>query len=175
MRRTSFAEWPCSIARSVDLLGDWWTPLVLREAFYGTRRFDDFERVLGIGRNVLTQRLGRLVEEGVLEKVPYQQRPVRHEYLLTEKGTDLFPVLAALTAWGDRWLAPAGPPVVLHHRACDHDTRAVVVCEHCLAPLTLDDVTATPGPGLPEKHRAAALATGRLAPPGGGDSRHAEP
>ena len=75
MKRTPFADWPCSIARSVDLLGDWWTPLVLREAFYGARRFDDIQRNLRIGRNILTQRLKRLVEEGMMERVPYQERP----------------------------------------------------------------------------------------------------
>ncbi|MFC7648785.1 winged helix-turn-helix transcriptional regulator [Streptosporangium lutulentum] len=106
MKRTPFAEWPCSIARSVDLLGDWWTPLVLREAFYGTRRFDDIQRNLRIGRNILTQRLKRLVEEGMLERVPYQERPKRYEYVLTEKGRDFFPVLAAMMRWGDKWLSP---------------------------------------------------------------------
>lgn len=163
VKRTSFASWPCSIARAVDLLGDWWTPLVLREAFYGTKRFDEFEQVLGIGRNVLTQRLNRLVDEGVLERVPYQERPVRHEYVLTAKGRDLFPVLAAIHRWGDRWLADeAGPPVVLHHTACDHDTHAEVVCAHCREPLAIEDITPRLGPGYPDRHREAAFATGRF-------------
>lgn len=166
MKRTSFATSPCSVARTVDLLGDWWTPLVLREAFYGTKRFDDFERVLGLGRNVLTQRLGTLVDAGVLERVPYQDRPPRYEYLLTDKGRDLFGVLVAIMAWGDRWLAPsAGPPVVLHHDACDHDTSAVVVCQHCGRPLRSGDVTVGLGPGFPREHRNAALATGRFSAP----------
>jgi DNA-binding HxlR family transcriptional regulator len=164
VKRTGFANWPCSIARTVDLLGDWWTPLVLREAFYGTTRFDGFERTLRIGRNVLTQRLNRLVDEGVLERVPYQQRPVRYDYLLTEKGRELFPIIAAINRWGDRWLAPdAGPPVVLHHTSCDQDTAAAVVCEHCREPLTVDAITVHLGPGFPERHREAALATGRFA------------
>src|ERR1700682_4106352 len=85
MKRTSFARWPCSIARTVDLLGDWWTPLVLRECYLGTRRFEDFQRNLSIGRNVLTQRLNRLVDEALLERVPYQQGPVRNHYVLTPK------------------------------------------------------------------------------------------
>lgn len=163
MKRTPFSSWPCSIARTVDLLGDWWTPLVLREAFYGTKRFDGFERTLGIGRNVLTQRLNRLVDEGVLDRVPYQERPVRHEYVLTEKGRELFSILAAINAWGDRWLAPeAGPPVVLRHESCGHDTRAEVVCAHCREPLRIDDMTVHLGPGFPARHREAALATGRF-------------
>src|SRR3712207_9474368 len=104
MKRTEFASWPCSVARTVDLLGDWWTPLVLREAFLGVRRFDDMPRELGIGRNVLTQRLKRLVEEGLLERVRYQEKPDRYGYHLTEKGRDFSPVLGALSCWGDRRL-----------------------------------------------------------------------
>jgi DNA-binding HxlR family transcriptional regulator len=150
MKRTAFADWPCSLARSVDLLGDWWTPLVLREAFYGVRRFDDFQRRLGIGRNILTQRLNRLVAEGMFERQPYQDRPLRHEYVLTEKGRDFFPVVAAIVRWGDRWLAgDEGPPLVLHHTACDHDTQAEVVCSHCGEPLELREIRARPGPGFP--------------------------
>lgn len=166
MKRTTFANWPCSVARTVDLMGDWWTPLVLREALYGTTRFDDFERVLGLSRNVLTQRLTRLVEEGLLSRVPYQERPVRYEYLLTDKGRDFFPVMAAMMAWGDRWLAPeAGPPVVLHHDACNHHTTAEVVCAHCREPLHHNDVSAELGAGFPERLRKAALATGHFTDP----------
>ena len=157
MRRTGFADWPCSLARSVDLLGDWWTPLGLRDACYGVRRFEDFQRSLGIGRNILTQRLSRLVDEGMLERRPYQDRPVRHEYVLTDKGRDFFPVVAAIVRWGDRWLAgDEGPPVTLHHVPCDHDMHAEVVCSHCREPLALRDVTARlepaaqrPRPGPP--------------------------
>ncbi|MCU0271310.1 MAG: helix-turn-helix transcriptional regulator [Acidimicrobiales bacterium] len=142
MRRTSFAQWPCSVARTTDLLGDWWTPLVLRDACYGVRRFEDFQRRLGISRNILTERLNRLVDEGMLERVPYREHPLRHEYRLTDKGRDFFPVLAAMMRWGDRWLAPDGPPVVLHHTTCDHDIDTEVVCGHCGEPLRLSDVTA---------------------------------
>ncbi|MGW7427657.1 winged helix-turn-helix transcriptional regulator [Streptomyces sp. NPDC054813] len=88
MRRTSFAQWPCSIARTMDLLGDWWTPLVLREAFYGIRRFDAFQESLGIARNTLTDRLRRLVEEGLLEKRPYQTEPVREGARLLRCAAD---------------------------------------------------------------------------------------
>jgi len=140
VKRTSFAGWQCSVARAVDLLGDWWTPLVLRDAMYGIRRFDDFERSLGLSRNVLSQRLGRLVDEGMLAKVAYQERPIRYEYRLTDKGRDFFGVLAALMAWGDRWLAPDGPPITLHHTTCGHPTTAVVTCSECGEPLALRDV-----------------------------------
>jgi DNA-binding HxlR family transcriptional regulator len=150
MKRTTFADWPCSVARTVDLIGDWWTPLVLREAFWGVRRFDVFQRNLGIGRNILTQRLTRLVDEGMLERRPYQDHPPRHEYVLTEKGRDFFPVIAALMRWGDRWLAgDDGPPVVLRHTACDHDTEGEVVCSHCREPLALREVRGRWGPGAP--------------------------
>ncbi len=150
MKRTPFADWPCSVARSVDLLGDWWTPLVLRECYYGVRRFDDFQRSLGIGRNILTQRLNRLVDEGLLQRRPYHDRPVRHEYVLTAKGRDFFPVISAMARWGDRWLAgDDGPPVVLHHTTCDHDMHAEVVCSQCGEPIELRDVTAGLGPGYP--------------------------
>lgn len=103
MRRTRFDEWDCPIARVSDLLGDWWTPLVLRECFYGRRRFDEFVDALGIPRPVLTQRLNRLVEEGVLTKVPYEERPPRYEYRLTDKGRAAWDVLAAMWRWGMDW------------------------------------------------------------------------
>ncbi|MFI0454203.1 winged helix-turn-helix transcriptional regulator [Actinomadura sp. 6N118] len=152
MRRTSFANWPCSIARTIDLLGDWWTPLVLRESSYGVRRFDDFQQSLGIARNTLSDRLKRLVEEGLLEKRVYETQPIRHEYVLTESGRDFFKVLAAMNAWGDRWLATEnGPPVVLHHTRCGHDSSPEVICSHCREPLDLDDITSRPGPGYPAR------------------------
>ncbi len=106
VRRTRFHRWPCSVARTVDLLGDWWTPLVLREAFYGVRRFDDFVGSLGIGRNVLAERLRRLVKEGLLDKVRYQQHPPRNEYRLTKKGLALFGVIAAMMRWGETGCFP---------------------------------------------------------------------
>ena len=140
MKRTEFASWPCSIARSVDLLGDWWTPLVLREAFLGVRRFDDMQRSLGIGRNVLTQRLKRLVEEGMLDRVRYQEKPDRYEYVLTEKGRDFYPVLAAMMAWGDRWLSRGRPPIQLTHDACGKDFTPTVICDRCRKPVTASNM-----------------------------------
>ncbi|MEU8587720.1 helix-turn-helix domain-containing protein [Streptomyces sp. NPDC048664] len=152
MRRTSFANWPCSVARTMDLLGDGWSPLVLREAFYGIRRFDDFQQELGIARNTLAERLRRLVEAGLLEKQMYETQPVRHEYVLTESGRDFYDVLLAMTRWGDRWLASdEGPPVIAHHETCGHDTHAEVVCSHCKGPLAWESVTPRPGPGYPSR------------------------
>ncbi|OIJ64347.1 winged helix-turn-helix transcriptional regulator [Streptomyces mangrovisoli] len=152
MRRTTFENWPCSVARSMDLLGDRWTPLVLREAFYGIRRFDEFQQQLGIARNTLAERLGRLVEGGLLEKRVYETQPLRHEYVLTESGRDFYPVILAISAWGDRWLAgEAGVPVAARHEPCGHDAQAEVVCSHCKAPLVWEEVTPRPGPGYPER------------------------
>lgn len=152
MKRTSFANWPCSIARTMDLLGDWWTPLVLREAFYGIRRFDEFQQELGIARNTLTDRLRRLVDEGLMEKQLYQTEPRRYDYVLTKKGRDFFGVVAAMSAWGDRWLAGEdGAPIVFHHNACGHDTHAEVVCAECREPLRSEDTSMRMGPGYPER------------------------
>jgi DNA-binding HxlR family transcriptional regulator len=152
MRRTRFSDWHCSIARTVDLTGDWWTPLVMREAFYGARRFEEFQRHLGLSRNVLSQRLERLVEEGMLERVPYQDRPLRHEYRLTEKGRDFFTVLAAMIRWGDRWLAgDDGPPIELRDRESGEQVAVEVVDSKTGRPLDIRRVMATPGPGLPKK------------------------
>jgi DNA-binding HxlR family transcriptional regulator len=141
MRRTSFADSECPIARTVDLIGDWWTPLVLREAFYGLRRFDDMQRALGIGRNVLTERLRRLVEEGLLARSKYQDHPERFEYHLTEKGQDLLPVLAAMIQWGDTWLRSRGDrSIVLRHRTCGRRMHVTAVCDQCREPLAARDV-----------------------------------
>jgi DNA-binding HxlR family transcriptional regulator len=150
MKRTDTSEWPCTIARSVDVLGDHWNLLIIRQACLGTRRFDDFQAALGTGRNILSRRLGRLVDEGLLTRVEYQHKPLRHEYRLTPKGRDVYPILAAMAAWGDRWLTgPEGTPLILHHTYCDHDMHAVVVCSECEQPLDVRQVRAAPGPGFP--------------------------
>ncbi|MFE2101212.1 winged helix-turn-helix transcriptional regulator [Streptomyces sp. NPDC059468] len=152
--RPSFADWPCSVARTVDIIGDAWTSLILREAFYGSCRFDEFQQQLGIARNTLTDRLRRLVDEGLMERRLYESEPPRHEYRLTEKGRDFFPVLAALTRWGDRWLAgEEGVPVTLHHEACDQDAHAEVVCSSCGEPMRSEDTSVRMGPGYPERLR----------------------
>jgi DNA-binding HxlR family transcriptional regulator len=139
------------VARVVDLLGDWWTPLVLRECFYGVRRFADFEARLGIGKNILTQRLSRLVKDGLLDKTPYQERPVRYEYRLTPMGRDFFPVIGALLRWGDDWLAePEGPAMVLLDKSTGQPIRPIVVDENTGQKLDARNVYPTPGPGLPQ-------------------------
>ena len=151
MRRTSFAEMECSVARTLEVVGEWWTMLVIREAFSGVRRFDDFQGRLGIARNVLAARLQSLVDHGVLERRQYQDRPPRCEYRLTEKGRDLYPVLIAMLTWGDKWTAgEAGPPLKLTHE-CGHDPEAILVCSHCGVKLDARQVRA-------ERVRSAATA-----------------
>ena len=137
----------CSIARTLELVGERWTMLVLREAFFGRRRFDEYAERLGMARNVLSARLAHLVEEGVLEKVRYQDRPERFEYRLTDKGRDLWPVLSALRDYGDRHYAPDGPPVLVTHRGCGGELDDRRICRRCGAALELADVEARPGPG----------------------------
>src|SRR5688500_13683640 len=112
MRRTSFESMNCSIARSLEIVGDWWTLLVVRDALLGIRRFEHFQARLGIARNILTARLKGLVDRGILERHAYQERPRRFEYRLTKKGLDLFPVIIALKEWGDRWESERGPPTL---------------------------------------------------------------
>ncbi len=127
----------CSIAATVSIVGDRWTLLILRDAFRGIRRFDELQRDLGIARNLLTDRLARLVEHGVLEKVPYQDKPVRYEYRLTEKGIELSPPLVALMHWGDRWMVgDSQPPVVLVHDACGTPVRQEFFCDSCDTDVT---------------------------------------
>ncbi len=138
----------CSVARSLEVLGDRWTLLVIRDAFLGVRRFDDFQRSLGVARNVLADRLARLVEEGILERRRYQERPERFEYRMTAKGVDLLPVTMSLMKWGDRYYAPPeGPPRVVRHRGCGGEVSIHMTCERCGAQLRAGDVRAEPGPG----------------------------
>lgn len=148
MKRSSFANMNCSVARTLEVIGEWWTLLILRDACLGVRRFDDFQRDLGIARNILTDRLNTLVGHGVLERRRYQEHPDRFEYRLTDKGRDLVPVLVSLVRWGDRWTAgEAGPPLLLEHRACGHDVTPVLVCPHCREEVTAQTMRPHPGPG----------------------------
>ncbi|BCJ27347.1 winged helix-turn-helix transcriptional regulator [Actinocatenispora sera] len=146
MRQTSFAEMHCSLARSLEVVGDWWTPLILRDVYLGIDRFADLAEDLGISRNLLTERLNGLVDDGVLRRERYRQRPPRDRYVLTESGRQLIPILVALTAWGDRWQPPdGGPPIRFEHR--DHDAVPVVACGACGDAIVADELTARPGPG----------------------------
>jgi DNA-binding HxlR family transcriptional regulator len=130
VRRTRFDDWPCPIARVTDLVGDWWTPLVMRQAFYGSRRFDEFVDALGIPRPVLSKRLARLTEEGLLEKRQYEDRPPRYEYRLTDKGRAFWDVLAAMWRFGMDWQwADDDPPFVLRDRETGGEVHPVVVDE----------------------------------------------
>jgi DNA-binding HxlR family transcriptional regulator len=138
----------CSIARALEMVGDRWTMLVIREAFMGTRRFDDYQRNLGCARNVLTDRLNRLVKVGILRKEPYQERPARHEYRLTRQGVELWPAMMSLKAWGDKHLAPDGPPVLVLHQDCGGELDERLHCSRCGAELGPSDVYVEPGPGL---------------------------
>ncbi|GAA2071845.1 winged helix-turn-helix transcriptional regulator [Actinomadura alba] len=148
MTRTPLADVACSIARATDLFGDAWTALIMRDVLAGVTRFDDLVHDLGISRKVLAARLARLVEEDVLVRERYRERPAREHYRATEKGKDLFPVLLALMNWGDRWCAgQAGPPATVRHLDCGRDTTAVPACAHCGEPLTIDNTTQLPGPG----------------------------
>jgi DNA-binding HxlR family transcriptional regulator len=138
----------CSIARALEIVGERWSLLILRSVLLGVHRFDDLLDALGITRSVLTARLQRLVAEGVLERVPYQQRPLRHEYRATAKGRELWPVLVHLLRWGDEhYPEPAGPPRVLEHRGCGGGPDAHLMCDRCGEPLAYGEVAARPGPG----------------------------
>jgi DNA-binding HxlR family transcriptional regulator len=151
----------CSIGRTLDVVGEKWTLLVMREAFYGLRRFDEFHRVLGCARNLLSERLKTLVAEGILSQHPYQEpgRRARFEYRLTDKGLDLFPALLALMQWGDRWAAdPAGPAVEVHHRDCGQPVHVELRCGDGHGPLSPRQAQPTPGPG-------AITVTERISPP----------
>lgn len=141
MPKVDLSAMPCSIARSVDVIGEGWTILVLRDIFRGIRRFDELQRDLGIATNVLTARLKRLVDEGLLERRRYEQRPPRYEYHLTPKGRDLYPVLIALVNWGDKYLAGAsGPPRVMVHKGCGKPTSPILVCSECGEPVVPGDL-----------------------------------
>lgn len=148
--RFSYSAANCSIARTLGVVGEKWTLLVLREAFYGVRRFDDFHTALGCARNLLAARLKMLVAQGLLERVGYtdERGRGRREYRLTDKGRELFPVVVGLMQWGDKWTADeAGPAVQLFHRDCGQPVTAQLACAQGHAPLGARDVQAAPGPG----------------------------
>lgn len=148
MKRSSFEDFRCSVARTLDLIGEWWTLLILRDLFRGIRRFEEFRSSLGIARNILADRLRTLEGGGIIERRRYQERPERFEYRLTEKGRDLWPVITALMTWGDRWAPlPEGPPTVLTHVACGQDVRPHMACPACGEALDARSMRLRPGPG----------------------------
>ena len=149
MRWRDIGEQICPIARALSVVGDRWALLVVREAFLGTLRFEDFQERTGAARNVLSDRLEKLVESGVLERRPYQEKPARHEYRLTEKGLDLYPVMMALVRWGDRWLDGGhGRPIEHRHKECGHVMQMEAVCSECGERLDPRAVDVKLGPAL---------------------------
>ncbi|HKD20737.1 MAG TPA: helix-turn-helix domain-containing protein [Rhizomicrobium sp.] len=160
MRWESLDREHCSLARALAVLGDRWTLLVLRESFMGVRRFEDFEKGLKIARRVLSERLRLLVAEDVLRRVPYQERPTRYEYRLTEKGLALYPAILSLVHWGDRFYAgDAGPPVLHTHLACGHDFHSVLTCSECGEALDARAVSLRAGPGAAKTARRSRSKT----------------
>jgi len=152
MLGNAYENQSCSIAAALEVIGERWSLLIVRDVFLGLRRFDEMQADLGIARNVLQTRLARLVEQGVLEKRLYHERPPRYEYMLTDKGLDLWPSIVALMQWGNRYAAPDGPPVLLEHRGCGGMVDEHRICETCAARLSVRDVRALPGPGATPEH-----------------------
>ncbi len=141
MRWDTLGKEDCSLARSLAVVGDRWTLMVLRDAFLGVRRFEEFERSLKIARRVLSERIALLVGQDILVRVPYQERPTRYEYRLTAKGLELYPVILSLVHWGDKHYAgKKGPPVVHTHRQCGRDFRSILTCSECGEAVTARDV-----------------------------------
>lgn len=149
MRWDEIGEVPCSVARTLSVIGDRWTLLVLRDAFLRTRRFEDFQRQLGVTRHLLADRLKKLVAEDILLKVRYQEKPARYEYRLTGKGRDLHPVIVSLVGWGDRWMADEdGPPMVLVHKSCGKPMHPELTCPDCGESVGPRDIEPRFGPAL---------------------------
>jgi DNA-binding HxlR family transcriptional regulator len=166
MKRTPLNHHPCSIARTLDIVGEWWTPLVLRDVAYGIRRFGEIQEDLGISANILADRLEALQSHGLLEARAYQERPQRQEYHLTEKGAELVPALLALMQWGDRWTWPgeAGPVRVVHEE-CDHEVRLEVRCPHCEREVALRELRAKPrwpGSQVPQEQQPGRVSGQRM-------------
>lgn len=132
MKWDELSQQQCSVARSLAVVGDRWTLLVLCDCFLGVRRFEEFRERLGLSRTTLTERLNLLELEGVLSKIPYQEKPSRYEYRLTEKGRDLYPIIISLMHWGDNYYPDAaGPPIIHSHQNCGQDFTPVIACSEC--------------------------------------------
>jgi DNA-binding HxlR family transcriptional regulator len=166
---------PCSIARTLAVIGEAWTPLILRDITFGLTRFDELQRDLGVATNVLADRLNTLVAGGLVTREPYQIRPLRHRYQLTEAGADLLPVLLGLLRWGDKWAGDEhGAPVTIVHRDCGQPTEAMVVCAACKRPLVTENVSARTGPGG-QRGPGAYLLPGWLDAPGRPEAQRTAP
>lgn len=148
MLRRDYPGQDCSIAKALEVVGERWSLLIVRDVMNGRRRFDEIQKSLGVARNVLAARLERLVEEGILERRPYRESPARHEYFLTPKGLDLWPALIALLAWGDRYSEwPEGPPMLVVHKGCGGSVDERGYCEGCGQRLDARDARASTSRG----------------------------
>lgn len=151
MRRTSFADMPCSIAKTVDVIGDSWTPLILRDAMFGVTRFETFRERLGIPRATLVARLDHLVQAGVIERRTYDEARDRHDYVPTPKGRDLWHALTALRQWGDRWMTETDEqPLQLVHDTCGSHMQIQPACSACGEVVRPSELRLVPGPGYDE-------------------------
>jgi len=160
MKWDDIQEMPCSVARALSIVGDRWTLLILRDCFLGTRRFDKFQKHIGLSRHRLTDRLNKLVENEILRKVAYQERPVRYEYKLTRKGVEFYPVLMTLANWGDKWMAGEdGAPVEYTHTLCQHKISFDLSCSECGEVINPKEIIPQVGPGLKaySKRKAQAI------------------
>lgn len=161
MQRTSFSDFACSVAKTLDVVGEWWTPLILRDVFLGVTKFDLIQQDLGIPRKVLAERLSVLVDNGVLSRHAYRDGRTRHEYHLTEKGNDFITALIAMMNWGDRWLSGAnGAPLHVLHSGCGGRVRAQLLCETCGTAVSHEDLQTEAGPGAREA-RGTAVVSGK--------------
>jgi DNA-binding HxlR family transcriptional regulator len=152
MKRENVDSLNCSLANTLNLIGEWWTILIMREAIYGNRRFDDFQQQLGIARNILTDRLNKLCDSGILERIPVKEGAKRHEYKITPMGRDLYPALIALTQWGDRWLHPSdGVPIKFIERATGEEIADIAISSKDGRKLHERDLAMIPGPGATEE------------------------
>jgi DNA-binding HxlR family transcriptional regulator len=160
MQWSELEDQSCSVARTLSVIGDRWTMLIVRDCFLRVRRFEDFQARLGIGRPILADRLQKLVHQLVLAKVPYQERPTRYEYRLTQRGLDLYPVLLSIVHWGDLHMSgKQGRPLLYRHAACGQLFDPVHVCSACGEAVDPRGVEVEPGPGAPSVSRRTGSAS----------------
>ena len=163
MQRKNFAHMQCPVARSLERVGEWWSILILRDAVYGLKRFDEFQKSLDIAPNMLTRRLNALVKAGMLKRQRYSDKPPRYEYVLTDRGRDFRPVLLALLAWGNKHFAPEGPSVLLADTETGTPADPVVVDRVSGRPIPGPGFSLVPGPGANERMRQRLARVAELA------------
>lgn len=149
MRWADIGEEVCSVSRSLSVVGDKWTLLIIRSAFLGARKFSDFQSEIGMTRHRLSDRLGKLVDDEVFVKVEYQNNPVRYEYRLSPKGVELYPIIMSLVKWGDKWMAGEdGKPMEYIHKTCGSNVMPVLTCPACADEVDPREMSVVPGPAL---------------------------